>query len=264
MTRAGVFLAALVAVGAEAQALNLVAQDRHVFASHQQANFSGQTFDSETKTAPDAWPFSAGVNGYTGLPGSGVAAQQSSIERERLVASGNTVAESLPTFGNLAHIVVAESVYDVDFTLAQPRTFTLAGEIDLLAEDDSFDSCANAIGRITLSGPGGVVAEVTGQVPDPPFPPGYPPVCRFGCQETLPLSASGVLEPGTYKLVARVDTYAQSESAPLIDCSSDSRASYEVELALTRLPQPVPALPPAWLVSLVAALALAVRGQLRR
>lgn len=264
MTRAGVFLAALVAIGTEAQALSVIAQDRHVFASHHQGGFSGQTFDSETKSAPDAWPFSAGVNGYTSLPGSGVAAQQSSIERERLLASGNTVAESTPTSGNLAHEVVAESVYDVDFTLAQPRTFTLAGEIDLLAEDDSFDSCANAIGRITLSGPGGDVVEVTGQVPVPPIPPGYPPPCAVGCQATHPLSASGLLEPGSYKLVARVDTDARSEFAPLIDCNSDSRASFDVELTLTRLPQPVPALPGPWIAALVAALALGARRRMRR
>ena len=236
-------------------ALTPTAQDRHVFASHDFEPYS--LSDSETVSAPDFAPFSATVDGNVfPMP---LATQISSIEPERLLVSGHTLANpsSRP---DGSHEISSESVYSVDFTVDAPRSFMLTGWLDLgMGVDDG--GCASSIGRITLTGPGGVVAEVDGHLPPPP---GFPTTCIGGCALFLPLSASGRLDPGSYTLVARVDTDAIGfDLGPQPSCINSVNAAYEADLALA--PAQVPALPlplaPPLLVALsgVARRALAAR-----
>jgi hypothetical protein len=243
---------ALLLAATSAQALTPVAQDRHVFASLYAEDWSGVQSDSETASAPDYAPFSAAIDGITSLPFPipipPIAVQTSSIEPDRLLASGNTIANPNSSVGVLVDIS-SESVYSVDFTLDAPHSFTLTGLLEFAAED-----CAGTNGRIALSGPMGVIAEVSNS--PSPFPPG----CG-NCQGSLPLSATGSLEPGSYTLEARGATTARGFIGPHLQCEGASTSGYEVDLALA--PQ-VPALPPGWIPALAAALALAPRRRVRR
>src|SRR5262249_37329015 len=108
------------------------------------------------------------------------------------------------------------------------------------------------IGRITLSGPTGVIAEVADSQP----PPGFPPPCHASCQSSLPLAASGLLAPGTYTLEARSQTYAEGTFLPHVKCNSDSTGSFSADLVRQLLSPPRPGAAP---LASVASLVLAAR-----
>jgi hypothetical protein len=107
-----------------------------------------------------------------------------------------------------------------------------------------------------LTGPGGVVVEVDGLLPaDDPWS------CVGGCALSVPLSATGRLDPGSYTLVARIDTDATGNYIPNSpSCINSADAGYEAELALA--PAEVPSVPLPLLPPLLVALAGVARGVL--
>jgi hypothetical protein len=237
-----------------AEALTPVAQDRHVFASQDWIPDRPSDY-AEMLSAPDYAPFSASVDGIVGPPSPfpyfDLAVQQSSIEPDRLLVSGRSKAnpDSEPGVG---HEIISESVYAVDFTLDTPQSFTLTGQLDLFAEIGGYETSTSSI---SLTGPGGVIAEVHGRLPQ--FP-----VCPNGCVASLPLSTAGVLEPGSYRLEARCDTEARGVIGPHGEYNSFAEASYAADLALEPLAPQVPALPLMWIPPLLVALAGSARRKL--
>lgn len=267
--RSGVLLAAALVFGsAPASGLTPVAQDRHVFAIHRAFTTAGNFTDSETLSAPDYGPFAASVNGGTAFPFATwpeLAVQDSSIEPGPLHASGSSLAN--PSGGvEVLHEIDSESIYSVDFVLDAQHAFTLTGQIDLAILNSAYPSpdsagCHRSSARITLSGPSGVVAEITHFLPPVEFPP---LTCFEHCEASLPLAASGVLEPGGYRFEARSDSSGEGIFAPHRKCSGRSSGSYSADLVLAPT---VPALPlplaPLLGVALLGA-ARAVRRRVRR
>jgi hypothetical protein len=245
---------------ASASALTPTAQDRQVYGKHRLRIFP--TFDmtfEEGFSAPDYGPFSASTDGTP--PGASfnfnpVAAQTSSIEPEQLHAEGGTALDPFAGVDAL-HELEARSVYSIDFTLDDERAFALAGQIDLTYDNplypqpDSTIPCLHSTVRITLSGPSGVVAEVAHTLP-PPGPDG----CDASCEASSPLSQTGVLPAGSYRLEARSDSNGQGILAVHSKCDQQVTGSYTADLALAPT---VPALPLAAAQVLFFALALTAR-----
>jgi hypothetical protein len=236
-----------------ASALTPTAQDRHVFARRFIQNSLGQSTVSETASAPDYAPFVAAVDGVTMAipnPPPPIARQSSVIEPERLRATGSSIAQA-PVNSLESNSISSESVYSVDFVLDAQRPFTLTGQLDLeyaiLGAVDHI--CGGSTGRITLSGPSGVVAEVADTC--------GPEVCV----SSLPLAATGVLDPGSYRLEARVYAASSGSFFAHSKCDVRSTGSYSAVLTLT---QEVPSLPPAALSLLGVVLLGAARAANRR
>ena len=226
-----------------ASALTPTAQDRHVFTRRDL--FPQMTHTEETKSAPDYGPFTAGVDGIIfPIEGPPNAFQSSSIESERLQATGNTLAapDSLPGQGDE---IGSQSVYSVDFVLDEPRAFTLTGQLDI---ETHLSGCEEALGRVALTGPGGVVAQFGVQLPGS---------CGGGggiC--SLPLSATGELAPGSYTLEARSESTAHGFIGAHGGCAGHSTGRFAAALLLAPT---VLALSAAWPGVLAVALALAAR-----
>ena len=251
--RRGASLAVVLLWGASAQALTPVAQDRHVFG--QEEDGLGHIHEalgylaSETRSAPDYGPFSASTDGWAFPPqfGEGAeifAAQSSTIGADQLDASGNT--RSWPyTSSTDGRRVIGESVYSVTFEVESPRPYTLTGQIDL-----ELRYCwGTTEGRIRLTGPSGVLAQVSHQMT------GYISTAN---QVSLPLSTALLLPAGTYTLEARGKTDALGADTPVgYLCAGWHTSRYEVHLA-PAAPE-VPALPGALAPLLALALALVAR-----
>jgi hypothetical protein len=239
--RRALSLAVLLA-STSASALTPTAQDRHVFARRFLQNMLGVSDVSETASAPDYAPFVTAVDGVTMAipnPPPPIARLSSTIEPERLRATGSSVARA-PSIFQVSNVIDSESVYSVDFVLDEQRPFTLLGQLDveILLFGVPTHNCGGSTGRIALSGPSGVVAEVaaTQSVVEPGCGIGSP------CASSVPLSATGVLEPGSYRLEARIDT--SSQGGFFVHSKCDVRATGSYSALLTFAPN-VPALPPA-------------------
>jgi hypothetical protein len=260
--RRGALLALALLCGAgSAQALTPTAQDRHVFARRFLQNSLGVSDVSETASAPDYAPFVTAVDGVTMAipnPPQPIARLSSTIEPERLRATGSSVARA-PSIFEVNNFIDAESVYSVDFVLDEQRPFTLLGQLDveITLFGPPTHNCGASTGRIALSGPSGVVAEVaaTQSVAEAACGIWSP------CASSLPLAATGVLEPGSYRLEARVDT--SSQGGFFVHSKCDVRATGSYRAALT-LSANVPALPPAALSLLGVVLLGAARAASRR
>lgn len=112
--------------------------------------------------------------------------------------------------------------------------------------------------RASPSGPIGVLAEVAHTLPPFEFPPVQ---CAESCEVSLPLSASGVLEAGSYRLEARSGSTGQGTITPETDCEGLSTGSYQADLVLAPT---VPALPLPLAPLLGVALLGAARAARRR
>ena len=233
-----------------AQTLTPTSQVRRVHVTYNQP--PGPIPTEETVSAPDYGPFSAQVDGLPPLfPGPNSAAQVSTITPDSLHARGSTMAIGYDAPIESSAHVQAESFYSVSFDVSASTPFVLSGRVDL-----SLVGCdAGYHGRVRLTGPGGVLAYVEEHI--------YP----FGEDLhldplALPVSASGVLAPGSYTLEVRTESEAFDVIYPMDQChNATARADYDVDLLLGA-PQ-VPALMPGPAIALAAALALCVRGAAR-
>lgn len=258
MLRGAVLASVVLWIGVPAHAITPVAQDRHVFGQREDGfgnlqyalGFPG----TETYSASNYAPFSASTDGWSFPPQVGegaqiLASQGSTIGADQLDASGNT--ESEPYNAIDGEWLRGESVYSVTFQLDAPRPYTLSGQIDLVAQ-----SCwGTTQARIRLTGPSGVLAQVTHQLS------GY---IGYSDQIALPLSTTLLLPAGTYTLEARGRTDALggygTHTGPL--CAGQYTSHYEVHLA-PAAPE-VPALPGALAPVLALALAGAAYATRRR
>ena len=271
MRRAALPLVAsvLVLTGAAAHALTPIAQERSVHGTqnHWYYNNSGQlvseVHDSESFSAPDFGAFVARTDGYhLPLVANDTASQVSAIQAERIHAEGRADATPVTRFLEI-HDISGESSFSTTFELSESRSYTLTGHVDLsLADCD-----AGSDGSIRLTSVAdGVIAEVAGTlVPgsgDPP--PGT--VCDptgLGCHVSLPLSASGVLSPGTYTLEAGSYSFGHGAVYPSDVCATSwASALYAVDFRVRQVGE-VPALPAPLLPLLGFALAGAARRRLR-
>jgi hypothetical protein len=92
--------------------------------------------------------------------------------------------------------------------------------------------------------------------------PDYLDFCPFACADSLPISASGELEPGSYVLEAHLDGYGLWAYEPgADDCSSTVLGSYDVALLV---PSVVPGPSGPFAAVLAAGLVLTARRRTQR
>ncbi len=161
--------------------------------------------------------------------------QQSSISSSGVEASGSSLTatsyssyydpETFEYYVSHEH-EQSENLLSVSFDLSEPTDYLLTGEVRALGA--VFVAAATA--RITLTGPGGVIAEVTHSQPGPFFPPLPPP--------TL-LNESGTLAAGSYLLEAELLGGSAGHVNGNGDYSDASQLYFELSLVLE---QTVPAL----------------------
>jgi hypothetical protein len=238
----------VVAASPAAHAFTPTAQERRAAAYADLIALPFQFHFEDVQSAPDFSPFSAVADDIA--PGDGIATQDSQIEPDSLHATGSVASSAEAGAPNSLIEVDAESIFDVTFDVATHGPFELSGQLDLTAV-----GCDGAtIASIALWGPGGVIAQVNESLGEY----GAPFTCGEGCQESVPISASGVMAPGTYRLRASVTANTREIETPSDMCPGvDVTGAYAVDLV--RTPPQVPALPAAWGGVLAAALALAAR-----
>jgi hypothetical protein len=245
----------LIAASSAAHALTPVSQERHVEVAVDAFPNFGLVL-GESVSASDFAPFSAGVDGFPTppFPVMVTTAQSSTIGANALHATGSFDVSA--GSGSVGSYVREEpsSVFVVSFQIDEPTPFTLTGLLEL-----ELQGCdAHTQGRIRLTGPGGVMADVHETFS------GYPdPDLCIDCQTALPIEASGTLAPGSYTLEARVSGSAYEAVYPNDPCNgATAMAAYSAHL-LAAAPQ-VPALSPGWIAALAAALALGARRRMRK
>ena len=237
------------AAATSAQALTPVSQERRVSVVGDISSIIFSFHFEDIESAPDFAPFAQIVGD---VPVDAQAAQDSRIDPDALHATGSFHSSAGAGSPSSSIDTDAESVFTVSFDVDAPTPFSLSGHVDL-----SLDGCDAATrGWVNLSGPSGVIADIAPSHSDY----GIPFHCPQGCQDSTPVSASGVMAPGRYTLLVGTHGNTIESSYPQDVCTSALvTGSYEVDLVLTPPPE-VPALPAAGFAALAAALALAARG----
>jgi hypothetical protein len=236
------------AAATAAQALTPVSQERRVSIVGDASSVFFSFHFEDVENAPDFAPFAQTVDN---VPIDAAATQDSRIDPDALHATGSFHASAGEGSPNSSIDTDTESVFTVGFDVDASTPFTLSGHVDL-----SLDGCDAATnGWIHLSGPGGVIADIAPSHSDY----GIPFHCPQGCQDSTPVSAYGVMEPGRYTLLVGTHGNTLETSYPQDVCTGALvTGSYAVDLVLTPPPE-VPALPGAASLALVAALAAAAR-----
>jgi hypothetical protein len=240
--------------------------------------------DTVASAAPDVLIFP--------LTGMGTASQDSSLSTAAISASAGTdtatdsywlTAPQLATVNALLapptyylgferDASEGESLFSVSFDVSVPTPYTLQGNLAVSAVVLDFTlvgtSFSQATGSIALRhAQGGTVAEVTIDQYEfcEEIPPGSGEVlCTPGSR---PLSAQGVLSPGSYVLEASTASSSAALCAILatpicVDVSNSS--DFTLEMAFGALPAPLPGLAPPALGALALGLAATGLWALRR
>jgi hypothetical protein len=244
-------------------------------------------FDGDVASAsPDVLPFP--------LIGTGAASQMSSLSATSLSASASTdvvsdgdwlsepqvaiVNEQLapPTFSFVEQddTSTGESLFSVSFDVSAPTPYTLTGSLGvssarLFGAGGVFTPLTTAAGSIELRHAlGGSVAQI--QIDQLDFCVFDPQSGEGSCSPgSLPLSAQGLLAPGSYVLEATATSSAETTChivASVFDCrDSSSDASFTLDLTFGPPFAPaVPVLGPTALGLLSLALAAGGGRALRR
>lgn len=192
-------LLALGAPPATAQTLTLVDQERSVFGFVIVPQCGGD--DAESESAPGFEPFNALASAALSCEAaSGLASghQRSLLGTESLRAQGQAASQAAAKQGNTIH-AIADSLFEVEFTIEAPTLFTLEGRLRAAASANFILGGA----QVRLTGPGGVV------ILDELVEPG-----PNGELTVLALDETGELEPGSYVLRATASSVIDNEVPP--------------------------------------------------
>jgi hypothetical protein len=189
----------------------------------------GEAPIDETTTAPDNNPFTASLDrtlNQQDQTNHALASQTSSFENTTddlftVAATGETRYSAT----GLSGIVFAESHFEVQFTLAEQRNYSLSGSGSFV--DTSGGASAFLV---TLTGPGGSVASFT----KADFNPGN----DDGATVSPPFSTSGTLDAGTYTLIAQSGVSGGTNLNEIV-------ASYDIDFTASAevTPPPPPGIP---------------------